>query len=140
MRFYKYGGLAMPLDDAVEWGHRLDPHLQEKERALQERCRDWQPPIDTDELTCATRVRHMAMDAAEKYVKDRKASIRIVLHPITGAEYFMVITRAAYQPSNGSLKPNFTSFTPCKKDGTVRTLLEEQGVKNVEYLTALSRY
>jgi len=78
--------------------------------------------------------------AVRKYVNGRKGSTKVVLHPTTGAEYFMIITQAAPRPKARSGKSSFTWFTPCKKDGVVRDLLEEQGVKDIEYITALSRY
>ena len=73
----------------------------------------------------------------EKYVIIPKGSIGIVTHPTTGVQYFMIPTQATPESARTVIS-RFTWFTMRKVDGIIKTLLEEQGMKDVEYLTALS--
>ncbi len=107
-------------------GYHLDPDIYEKERAFRQH-----PQVDTSESSCVRRRDEMALDAVTKYIKDRKGMDRVVLHPVIGTLYVMIVTQASVEPNIRTEKSKFTWFTVCKKDGVVRTLLEEQGVKNI---------
>ena len=89
MFLYKYSGMAIPIAEASEWGHHLDPDIYGKERAFRQ-C----PQVDTSVSPCVRRRDEMALDAVTKYIKDRKGTDRVVLHPVIGTPYVMIVTQA----------------------------------------------
>ncbi|KAF9518637.1 hypothetical protein BS47DRAFT_1338084 [Hydnum rufescens UP504] len=78
----------------------------------------------------------MALRAVESYLSDHNATYTHISHPTTDDSYVMIITQMSVEP-HFSKKSRFTWFKMCDKDGMMQTLLEEQGVKNVEYFTVL---
>jgi len=56
MGFIKYGGMAMPADEAEKWGHRLDPLIPEREKAMREKYHNGRRVFDTSERVCTMRL------------------------------------------------------------------------------------
>ena len=75
----------------------------------------------------------MALDAVTKYIKDRKGTDRVVLHPVIGTPYVMIVMQASVEPNLGQRSPNSLGLQYARRTNALGR------AKREEYFTALSR-
>jgi hypothetical protein len=131
---YKYGGMAIPYPEAVEWGHRIDPNLVTKEEIFRTR---HSGVVDATETGIALRLEFSALNAVESFIEEKGGEVRTVTHPTKHDPYIIIFTQSCFEPNAISTESKFTLFEEGDKDREIRKRLEEQDVNNIEYLTAL---
>ena len=137
MAFIKYGGMSFPFDEAIKWGHRLNPNIEKEERERRIGKSYLPRRMDESEEGIALRIRWLAYGEAKDYVESQRGQAIVIAHPFTNDTFVIIPTRSATEWSATSSGSSFTWFMENARDADIRMRLEAQGVQNVEYITAL---
>ncbi|KAF9509368.1 hypothetical protein BS47DRAFT_1365262 [Hydnum rufescens UP504] len=129
----KLGGMAIPITKAFALGYCIDPTLDEQEIKLHDG--PYLVPADTSEEGIHNCQQSMAMSAVYRFIRAKGGDPKSFFHFKTSAVYVMIVTQSAPEPTATSDESDYTLFEENVKDKKVQKLLQEQGVKDIRWLS-----